>query len=181
MLYSPCDLNVSLYVVPYDGYIYGTILSSHSHLCSNILQDMGWEEFSYWNNTDCHDGVTEDEWDSRAEIWDKIFHNKRSWSDIAMKFDLSYPVTQLLYGGFDFKSIIFPSLEKRAMSVVLDDHLKAYDDSPRGQEDPFGYYGERMKFVSSEGFKIRCEEVKSTLEPDLHQVLEHNENGNENE
>ncbi len=58
---------------------YGVILDKYN--CHNyniyecLVEQQEVIDFCYWNNTDPLDGVTDEEWIERGELWDKVFLN----------------------------------------------------------------------------------------------------------
>jgi hypothetical protein len=66
------DFDFELAILPHDGRIYGMVFSERSRWVDRWMELDGVEDFSYWDNTDQPDEVSEEDWDARGEVWDSI-------------------------------------------------------------------------------------------------------------
>lgn len=56
-------------------------------LNGDVLSSIGFKDYSYYNNTDQPDDISDEEWDKRRDKWDEIFdrsHDKMSFETAAM-------------------------------------------------------------------------------------------------
>jgi hypothetical protein len=64
-----------VYVLDIGLFPYGKdvlIMNNSDYIYEDIITSFGWEDFSYWNNSDKPDNITEEEWIERCNIWDTV-------------------------------------------------------------------------------------------------------------
>lgn len=67
------DTQFQLCVYPRPGFIFGSVFCEmNSPFYEKWRELPGVKDFSYWNNTDRDEDVSEEEWDERKRWWDEI-------------------------------------------------------------------------------------------------------------
>lgn len=66
------DTDFSLTFFPADGFLAGMAFTEHERWWEEWLKQPLVREWSYWNNTDPDEDVSETEWKERAKFWETI-------------------------------------------------------------------------------------------------------------
>lgn len=66
------DHGFKVLVLPFEGRVYGLVITEQWKWRKHLLEQDWVEEFGYWDHTDPPDGMPEHEWDERSRIWDGI-------------------------------------------------------------------------------------------------------------
>ena len=114
------DYSCSVTVHPYNGRFYGMLFCDKKEI-DKMWFDQEIEEYRYWDNTDCPENVTQEEWESRGETWDAIlkdFHYVPSMNGFTAE------ITREMYyyiplSPDDILSFI-PSFEDRVNKIVYE-------------------------------------------------------------
>ena len=67
------DFFVEVSFFHFEGLFYGILHAEQATAMKLLRSDPRAEDFSYWNNTDPPDTLTEDAWNERGRVWDGIF------------------------------------------------------------------------------------------------------------
>lgn len=70
------SLVIRIYVYKKD--IYGFVGGENDRIIDKFKEFCDVEDFSYWNNTDKPDEITQEEWDKRENIWEKLYKVAKS-------------------------------------------------------------------------------------------------------
>ena len=65
--------NVHICLFPYKKDVY--IMNCSDYMYNGIYNDFNFEDYSYWNNTDKPDDISNREWNKRLKIWDLLCPN----------------------------------------------------------------------------------------------------------
>lgn len=88
--------NFSICVIPYkDGNIYGGLFCDNVNYKKYIEPYA--EEFHYQDQTDRPEEITEEEWENRRNIWDKIFDKFWTFSEVGLKYEIIGPKDFRMY------------------------------------------------------------------------------------
>lgn len=94
------DLTFSLNIWLYNNYAYIIPIGEYYYL--NNLKYSDWvEDYSYWNNTDKPDKISEEDWDLRQNIWEDINCGTGVHSHNARRLNHSIIDFNQLYGDID--------------------------------------------------------------------------------
>jgi hypothetical protein len=63
------DTDFNVVLIPTNGFVLGIVYTSHNDWYNAWCNHPGVEEYSYWNNTDEPEGMSEEEWNKREEDW----------------------------------------------------------------------------------------------------------------
>ncbi len=63
---------LALFLDGYDDTWYGIIFARHE-LCEEIMKIEGIVDFHYQNQTDRPEEISEEDWEHRKEVWDRLF------------------------------------------------------------------------------------------------------------
>lgn len=66
------DFDFEVSILPHEGSVYGMVFSERQKWIDLWMDQDGLEDYSYWNNTDRPDDVTDAEWECRGKTWDAI-------------------------------------------------------------------------------------------------------------
>lgn len=67
------DFDAEIAIFPLEGKFYGIYYSEQDEFYEDLLKQPNISEFSYYNNTDKPDNISEKDWQERERIWDIIF------------------------------------------------------------------------------------------------------------
>ncbi len=125
------DFKTSVTIFPHNGTFYGMVFTEQNEFYNLLLQYPIVEEYSYWNNTDKPNNITEDEWLMREDIWNDIF------KDVSIPEQAGF--TQVCHSGNctpTMNDVIsnweqhLPSIEERSQywtnELFLTEELKEY-------------------------------------------------------
>lgn len=66
---SHADTDFTVVLIPSAGQLLGIVYTAHQDWYQQWCQHPGVQEYSYWDNTDEPEGMSEQEWDARAKAW----------------------------------------------------------------------------------------------------------------
>jgi hypothetical protein len=139
------------------------------------------EPFSYWNNSDHPDELTEEEWYGRLRTWEEVLNLDRAigpqgLSQVVLdKFSLEPWWSYVESGNIDMPTIA--QRAKRLAETILDQ--KHFEDcKARGEEFEFSYFTSKDR---SKKVKLLAKEISATLQDiTLEQLLERMEQEKQN-
>lgn len=102
-----CEFNVVLF--PYEEHTIGLPYGEESFF-EDFLKQPEVEDFSYWNNVDPLESVSEEEWAERAAAWEAVLP-----TGIPAKDGFSYQILSA-------ESIIFPSINDKLMEAFIQEN-----------------------------------------------------------
>jgi len=90
------DFSCFLSFVPFRDYVLGIIFTERPELRKMWMDQACVEKFPYWNNTDPPDGISDEDWCRRGELWDLAVGgdpvNQRAFSITLVEEQLYYDV-----------------------------------------------------------------------------------------
>lgn len=119
---------------PADGALYaGCFTAHHGHVAALLAAMDGWSDFSWWDNVDQPDDVTDHQWHHRGQVWQRIIdtHGDAPFANapgVAVGFD-DLPVHRLVRDGLWDQA---PAAWR--LHTLLRHHL-ATRNSPDGRPD----------------------------------------------
>ena len=66
------DFEFQLSLMPYQGHVYGIIYTEQKEWSDIWMKRPGVVDYSYWNNSDRPDEISDQEWDNRGKVWSAI-------------------------------------------------------------------------------------------------------------
>ncbi len=102
-----CDVELFLRADPDTGMLLGYLQEERVGAHELLIRTPGIEDFGYWNNTDKPEAVSDEEWEARSRLWDKVLDNPVAC--LSLKFEpdpLSMPAPA--------SQLDFPSRASRA-------------------------------------------------------------------
>jgi hypothetical protein len=94
------------------------------------------EDFSYWNNSDKPDDISEEAWNERKVLWDKVLDEKESAMFVVSAAEYLYPPKeQILQNLPSFESRVAAQAEELAFHWYSSKHAPAPDAS--STEEPW--------------------------------------------
>ena len=75
------DMGITFVLKENNGSIYGSFFIENEEALKNILEDLGAEEFMYYDNTDKPDDLSNTAWRRREQKWDELFDGKYSFKE----------------------------------------------------------------------------------------------------
>lgn len=161
-----CDASYNfifeIMIIPYRKNIYIKIFTQQTDLC-NLLEEYGFKDFHYQNQTDRPEEISGREWAKRDVIWDNIFKNENTWRDIGISYNWSpSEIYDTPFSEEDIKYLM-PSFKKRARRIAKDKiwgrvyRKKFKDDKPKKASKVAGEYRKFRDYLKTEKGK---EEVK---------------------
>lgn len=85
---SDVDMSASIVLIPHDGRLYGIGRHANAEMARCIQEASGAESYSWWNNTDRAEGVSQKSWDKRGEIWEAITRDEGTVSYLGAELEL---------------------------------------------------------------------------------------------
>lgn len=85
------DTDFQIVLFPQDSRFIGIAYTEHSSWFHKFLRMPGVSEYGYWNNTDPPDNVSDEEWDERRLVWDKVLDGPAIPSMQGFTIDISDP------------------------------------------------------------------------------------------
>lgn len=178
--HSDIDTAASIVVIPHATGLYGIVRCSNDEMLDHMKATLGFEDYSWWNNSDAPEGISEDDWDARGTVWNEILDKEHYVSYLGPEMvlvrrehDVPYVSTR---DKMDFSGV--RDFEKRVFDAALETdaaladppqqsagkmagHLMALRD---GQHPAFEAMRERMRkvlieFPDEELFKRNLGEV----------------------
>lgn len=135
-----------------------------NEMTSRFEDEFG-EPFYYWNNSDHPEGVTEDEWRGRLEIWKSVLDLDRPIGPqgLTQKVLCSYDLEPSLYYAAKGKPITVPTIETRARylaEAIVD--AEYFASKVPGDDVDMSYVigAERRNAIN-----LRVKEISDTLKP----------------
>jgi hypothetical protein len=99
---TPIDIEFGLNIWLLDDYAYIIPVGEMVRRTELTYPDFS-VDYSYWNNTDQPDDITDKEWDERSEVWDKVNCGTGKSSHNARRLYHSVIDLTALFGDFDFE------------------------------------------------------------------------------
>lgn len=165
------DFEFTCSILPFEGRVYGIVFCEQDEWVSEF-KSLEWvEEFEYQNSTDdIPDGVSEDEWQHRADIWDRIFVNNSAASQCGFTAECT-----AMYEHVNTKDVLplVKPFDKRLESVAKELVVAEYarELAAGAAKDDTSWIWTAMRYPSTEEGKeklaIEIERIRPLLHPTL--------------
>jgi hypothetical protein len=156
------DFDFELTIFPFEGHVYGVPFSDRSRWIVAWLNRPEVEDFSYWNNTDKPDTVSQEEWDHRQMVWDRILAVNPAETPAMAGFTAECTDRFLYVFARDIIEFL-PTFEQRVASRTRNSAMdRIYSDLPaygiEHDDNPFGLLRKIEKYLEGDGADILKQE-----------------------
>lgn len=116
---SEYDYGFDVSIHPHFGKLYGMIFTEQREWIDLFKRHMKTKDFSYWDNTDKPNHLSQKVWDQRGKVWDKIFYHSSIPSRVGLTAECGQ--TPIVY-AFSSEKVLqaMPSFEYRIKNQVDD-------------------------------------------------------------
>lgn len=115
---NECDLKAEIVTFTHNDQLYGMYyFGREGHYEKRFLAHPSVKDFSYWDNTDMPDELDDNEWSLRRDVWNNIFSQSYTPSEVGMTIRLTNPEPDIFY-----------SEHMPAQKEVLNNMLALIDD-----------------------------------------------------
>lgn len=129
------DFTISVTIIPYEDKLLGKFFYNNP-IFSEIIKNLDYiSDFSYWNNVDQPDDISNEEWDNRKNVWDAAFGDCFTFADAGFTYNL---VTHTDYSYMSSYTEDFPSKSERALQIAKQKVLNNVPKSLKWHE--YGQY-----------------------------------------
>lgn len=91
------DLKLSITIFHHKNEFYGIPFADDGKLIEIVLKNKWVRDFSYWNNSDQPEGMSDKEWEMRAKVWNDIFKKEGTPSEAGYTKDIILNPVLFLY------------------------------------------------------------------------------------
>lgn len=126
------DWSFSLAVLPFEGNVYGLSFIEKPELRALLRQQEWFEDFSWWDNSDCPDAVSHEEWEARGRVWQNLLRQDRVGrpSECGFGVDIDQPnpcpkVAEV--------AALVPTLDERARQHAKERVISLYTERKRAE------------------------------------------------
>lgn len=142
----------------------GVYFTEHTKL-SDLIKEKSWfQDYSYWNNTDQPDEISDDEWESREKTWNTYCHHGLTFANSMYTFEL---VSDSCI--FDVKrpkstdtDVLIPTIKQRLIYASYDAFVKKLQ--PMDTTSLISTYSRFLHSTTEEDIKLK-ESIKEELKP----------------
>ena len=113
------DLSLEVVLFPRKKNTLGIYFGANKLVTEHIKTLPGWEDYSYWNNTDRPETVSNQEWKERKKVWDDVMPNNGTPIEHGLSFQL-LPVEWVVFdiNKEDEDVVLCETFENRAQRIA---------------------------------------------------------------
>lgn len=162
-----CDVELTLYLHAATGRILGYLQEERVGVYDHLVATPGVFEFGYWNNTDQPDGVSEEDWEQRAQQWNDVLDDAQA-ARFSMRWEPGLEEREAVLAAL-------PSFEERvnekARNILLHKHLEAHRLAHPEEQKSASFSGVmRVVRTVEEGMATPGSELHNALEQEIQRV-----------
>jgi hypothetical protein len=79
------DTDFNIVLIPTKGFLLGIVYTAHNEWYDAWCKRNGVQEYSYWNNSDKPDEISEEDWKKREEDWDVLDYGPTSMQGFSIE------------------------------------------------------------------------------------------------
>lgn len=153
------DFDFEIAILPYDGRVYGMVFSERSRWVDLWMEKEEVEDFSYWDNSDRPDEVSEKDWKARRMVWDGILRANDAGTPGMSGFSAQC-TDRMLQPRLEEVMESIPSLESRVTArsreSAMDSVYHTMREQGRLEEDdnPFSVLRKIERWLDGDGAHI---------------------------
>jgi hypothetical protein len=151
------DFQFDVVLMPHAGAVYGMVFTEKEAWWELFTAKSYISDYSYWNNSDGPDDLSEEEWDQRGEVWNAIL-DASLLSVPAMGGFTAECVHETVHTGVAEVLAAIPSFEDRvktkafelAISAILQEEAAKIEDPQERSPAIFGLVMRKQTWLRSE-------------------------------
>jgi hypothetical protein len=114
------DFSFQICIIPYNNEFFGIYYTEQKDFKVVLESSKLFQDFSYWDNSDPLDSVSDEEWAVRGTTWDNIFKEEGIPQFISTSYDVIDMVNDMPHPTAEKVLENIPSMKVRLKSLVTD-------------------------------------------------------------
>lgn len=126
-----CDVELTVYMDPVSGVLLGYPQEERVGAYDHLLTLAGVREFGYWNNTDQPEGVSDEEWERRAKLWNQVL-DEPDIARLSLRWEPRFEEREAVLAALPtLEQRVARKAKNRVLHQQIQAHYKAHPEDAR--------------------------------------------------